>query len=78
MGSKGACKGQHTWTTIESIMEKSDRIVLKKLCKSQGKGPLTSLCRGNYICRKCGHIAHYNVHLNVDNLVLNLRNMDPQ
>lgn len=70
------CESLHQWTTLEELIENADHNRLKKLLKDYRIPALQSLCRGNLICRKCGHIAHYNVSLNVENLVINLRALD--
>jgi len=77
-GSKDSCHGLHTWTHISNIINKSDEKILKRVCQTKDIGALSSLAKGNLICQECGHVAHYNVHVNIDNLVQNLRIMDTQ
>ena len=74
--SKKTCKGLHQWTTIGAVLPKGDHNRLKLLCKENSIAPLNSLVKGNLFCAKCGQIAHYNINLNVENLIINLRAQD--
>lgn len=77
-GTGETCEGLHDWSNISEMIGKSDQKILSKICETKDIGAISSLAKGNLICRKCGHVAHYNVHVNVENLVQNLRSMDPQ
>lgn len=74
--SSKACEKLHHWTTIEQVLQEGDRKLLKSLCEESKFAPLDSLVRGNLICRDCGQIAHYNINLNIENLIINLRAFD--
>lgn len=74
--SDGTCQTVHEWTTIQKLLEENDSRLLRDLCKRHPIAPLVSLLKGNLICRNCGQIAHYNVNLNLENLIFNLRALD--
>ena len=74
--TRKACEGTHQWTRIDELLQDKDRRRLASLCKSHSIAPLDSLVKGNLICQECGHIAHYNINLNLENLIVNLRAFD--